>query len=107
MAIFEVDDTDFDEIKSEEIGKGNFVLLKFGSELCDACQAIEFELEELDEMLDNVSILYIDCNDSEELAEMYGIQRVPTFFIYNNNNEMIFQHEGVMLCQDILTKMTQ
>jgi thioredoxin 1 len=102
MAIFEVDESDFEEIKSQELDKGHFVLLRFGSELCDACQAMEFELEELDEIRDDVSILYIDCTDSEELTEMYAIQRVPTLFIYNNQNQMIFQHEGVILCQDIL-----
>jgi len=101
MAIFEVDESDFYEIKSQELDKKNFIILKFGSELCDACQALEFELEELEE-IENISILSIDCNDSEVLCESYEINRVPTLIIYNPEDQMIFHHEGVVLYQDIL-----
>jgi len=101
MAIFEVDESDFDEIKSQELDKGKFIILKFGSELCDACQALDFELEEL-ENIKNISILSIDCSDAQELAELYEIDRVPTVIIYNPKNHMLIRHEGVMLYQDIL-----
>ena len=50
MARFEVDESDFDEIRLEELSNGNFIIIKFGSELCDACQALDFELEELEEI---------------------------------------------------------
>jgi thioredoxin 1 len=101
MAIFEVDESDFDEIRSQELNEGKFIILKFGSQLCDACQALDFELEELEE-IENISILEIESSDSEELCESYGIQRVPTIIIYNPANQMIFRHEGVILYQDIL-----
>ena len=101
MAIFEVDEDDFEEIKSQELEKGNFVVLRFGSEMCDACQAMEFELEELDESMDNISILYIDCNESEELTNIYDIQMVPTVIVFDKDNQIIFRYEGVILCRDI------
>ena len=101
MAIFEVDEDDFSEIKSKELDKNNFIILKFGSELCDACQALDFELEELEEV-ENISILNIDCNDSQELCELFEIDRVPTIIIYSPKNQMILRHEGVMLYQDMM-----
>jgi thioredoxin 1 len=101
MAIFEVDESDFDEIRSQELDKEKFIVLKFGSEFCDACQALDFELEELEEV-ENISILELESGDSEELFESFGIQRVPTLIIYNPKEEMILRHEGVMLYQDIL-----
>jgi len=101
MAIFEVDESDFDEIKSQELEKGNFVIIKFGSELCDACQALDFELEELQET-ENISILEVESSDCEELCELFDIFRVPTIIIYNPQNQIIFHHEGVVLCQDML-----
>ena len=101
MAIFEVDESDFDEIKSEELDKEKFIIIKFGSELCDACQALDFELEELEE-IENISILSVDCNDSQELCESYEIDRIPTVIIYNPKNQMILHKEGVILYQDML-----
>ena len=101
MAIFEVDESDFEEIKSQELEKEKSIILTFGSELCDGCQALEFELEEL-ENVENISILSVDCNDSQELCELYNIDRVPTIIIYNPKNQIILHHEGVMLYQDML-----
>ena len=101
MAIFKVDESDFDEIKLQELDKGKFIILKFGSELCDACQALDFELEELEE-IENISILEVDSSDNEELCELYDISRIPTIIIYNPKNQMILHHEGVMLYQDML-----
>ncbi|MEA3522510.1 MAG: thioredoxin domain-containing protein, partial [Campylobacterota bacterium] len=64
MAFIEVDDENFNEIMEEEFSKKNIVLLKFGSEYCDPCQALEFELEELDESSENISILMIECDNA-------------------------------------------
>jgi len=102
MAIFEdVDIEDFDEIMTQEFGKKNIVILKFGSELCDACNALEGELEDLEEEHENVSVLMIDCNDAPDIAENYDIVKVPTMIIYKDKNTIIHKSEGVLLSQDI------
>ena len=101
MAIIEVDEIDFQERLDAEFAKGQIVILKFGSEYCDACMALEFELEEIDETHNNVTVLEIDCGESEELAQRYGITRVPTMVIYENENSTLWHKEGVLLAADI------
>jgi len=101
MAFIPVDEMDFYEVLNNEFDKGQIVILKFGSEYCDACMALEFELEEIDDAHENVSVLEIDCGESEELAQKYGITQVPTMVIYENKNSTLWHKEGVVLAQDI------
>jgi len=101
MAFIEVDESDFQDILAQEFDKGQIVILKFGSELCDACIALDFELEEIDDNHDNVSILEIDCADSEDLANSYQVRQVPTMVIYENENSTLWHKDGVLLAQDI------
>jgi thioredoxin 1 len=102
MAIFEeVDITNFDEIMQEEFSKNKTVILKFGAQMCDACFALESELEDLEEEDENISVLLIDCNEAPEIAEKYDIQKVPTMIIFKDESTIIFKDYGVILSQDI------
>ncbi len=101
MAYIEVDELNIQEVLSQEFSKQQIVILKFGSEYCDACIALDFELEEIDDKYDNVSVLEIDCADSEDLAQHYGVRQVPTMVIYENENSTLWHKEGVLLAQDI------
>jgi len=102
MAIFEdVDITDFDEIMETEFKKKNIVILKFGAEMCDACFALESELEDLEEENEKVSVLLIDCNEAPDIAEKYNIQKVPTMMIFKDESTLIYNDYGVILSQDI------
>jgi thioredoxin-like negative regulator of GroEL len=102
MAIIEVDDDDFYEVLEAEFSTGNTVILKFGSEFCTSCFALETELEELDELRDDISILSIDCDTSMELVQKFYIQKLPTMLIYKDSQTSIYRGEGVVLCSDIL-----
>ncbi len=102
MAIIEVDDDDFYEVLEEEFSKANTVILKFGSEFCDSCFALECELEELDGLRDDISILAIDCDESIELSQKYYIHKLPTMIIYKDRQNTLYRGEGVVLCQDIM-----
>ncbi|MFT5660657.1 MAG: thiol-disulfide isomerase/thioredoxin [Sulfurimonas sp.] len=101
MAFIEVDKEDFQEVLDKEFAKNNIVILKFTSEFCDACMALGFELEELDDNNNNISIIEIDCAQSEDLAYAYGINQVPTMLIYENKDSKLWHKEGVMLAQDM------
>lgn len=101
MAFIEVDEMDFQETLNEEFSKGQMVILKFGSEYCDACMALEFELEEIDDAHENITVLEIDCGESEELAQKYGVTQVPTMVIYENKDSTLWHKEGVVLAADI------
>ena len=101
MAFIEVEEQSFEQTMSEEIAKGQTVILKFGAEWCDPCHALECELEDIDEDHENVSILDIDTDEGAAIAEHYGIHQLPTMMIFNTNNVMVHTSEGVMLAQDI------
>lgn len=101
MAIIEVDETNFNAVKEEELSKGNIIIVKFGSEYCDQCHALGFELDELAERNDNISILIVDCEESSSIAEHFDIYRLPTMIIYKDADTMLYRGEGVLLYQDI------
>ena len=101
MAIFEVDSDNFKEIMQREFEKEQIVILKFGSTFCEACSALEMELEQLSDSNDRVSILYIDCDESANIAEEYDVYQLPTMIIYKNANSIIHDDSGVVLCEDI------
>jgi len=103
MAYIEVDEMDFDEKLQKEFEKGQIVILKFGSEYCDACLALDFELEEIDEKYENISILDINSPESPDLSEKYGVVMVPTMIIYENKNSTLWHKDGIVLAQDIET----
>ncbi len=103
MAFIEVDEFDIKEALDSAFDAKKIVIMKFYSEYCDACMALDFELEEIDDAHENVTVLAIDCGDSEELTQRYGVTQVPTMVIYENKNSTLWHKEGVMLAQDIET----
>jgi len=102
MAIIEVDEDNFENEFYEAFVKKDTVILKFGSAYCDACMALGFELEELDEKVANLTILEIDCSISDGLAQKYNIVEVPTMKIYKDREHLIFDAVGITLADDIL-----
>lgn len=101
MAVFEVEELEFHKIMEDEFNKKQIVILKFGSEFCDSCQALGWELENLEQGNKNVSLLQIDCNDCQDLAEQYDVRRLPTMVIYKDRDTILYRGEGVVLSQDI------
>ena len=101
MAFIEVDETNFVSIFNEELAKKQTVILKFGSEWCDPCHALECELEDVDDDNENVSVLMIDTDESPDLTNRYDVYQLPTMVIYKGEDKMIYRGEGVMLAQDI------
>lgn len=101
MAFLEVNESDFVQTLSREFKDNKIVILKFGSEFCDACYALESELEDVDDENENVSVLIIDCNDSPALAESHDVRRLPTMIIYKDKDNILYRGEGVVLSQDI------
>jgi len=101
MAIIDVDDYNFREEMQKAFERKNIVVLKFSTTYCDACMALGFELEELDETIDNITILEIDCSTSEGLAEEFEIVQVPSMKIYKDKETVVFDGVGVILAADI------
>ena len=101
MAFIEVDETNIATTLDETFTKGQYVILKFGSEWCEPCHALEGELEDVDDDNEHISVLMIDCDESQELAAQYSIRQLPTMLIYNPRREMVYRGEGVLLASDI------
>ena len=102
MAIIEVDEENFQQELEEAFKRKEPVLIKFGSEYCEPCHALESELEELDEESENISIIMVDTDESPELAEKYDIFALPTIIIYDINQQIIYHKEGIILTEDII-----
>ena len=102
MAFIEVTAENFAIEREKAFDRGDIVVYKFGSDYCDPCHALGFELEELDEEQENITILEIDTDDSPDLAEHFDIMQLPTMMIYKDRKTLIYKEEGVILYQDIL-----
>ena len=101
MAFLTVDEDNFEEVLNEVFSKNKIAILKFGSEFCDPCHALEYELEDIDEEFDNVSVLLIDTDESPAIAERYRVFKLPTMVIYRDREMIVYHKEGVILSQDI------
>jgi thioredoxin 1 len=102
MPFIDVDEDNFYEIMAREFAKEKVVILKFGSEYCDACQVMEMELEELCDRLHNVSVLNIDCGVSEYLTQKYFVEEVPTTLIFKEADKQLFYRTGITLADDMI-----
>ena len=102
MALTEVDENSIETILNAAFEKGETVILKFGSEWCEPCHALEGELEEIDEEHEDVSVLMVDTDESQELAAQYSIRQLPTMLIFRKRDELIYRGEGVLLASDIM-----
>ena len=101
MATIEVDEDNFQLEIESAFEKKDIVIVKFGSEYCDPCHALECELEDLDEEVENLTILMVDTDKSPSLAEQFDIYQLPTMVIFRDRDTIIRTIEGVMLLDDI------
>jgi thioredoxin-like negative regulator of GroEL len=99
--MIEVDEENFQIEIEKAFEKKNIVIVKFGSEYCEPCHALECELEDLDEEMNNLTILMVDTDESPSLAEQFDIYQLPTMVIYRDRETIIGTIEGVMMASDI------
>ena len=101
MAFIEVDEDNFGTELDKAFEQKHTVIIKFGSEYCDLCHALECELEELDEILENLTILMIDTDEAPALTEQFDVYQLPTMLIYKDREQTLYHGSGVMLSPDI------
>jgi thioredoxin len=88
----------------EHVNAGNFnekvlqsnvpVLVDFYAEWCGPCKALAPVLEEVAQETSGVKIVKVNVDENYELATRYGIQSIPSLFVFNNS-QIVKQHVGL------------
>jgi len=102
MPFIDVNEENFEAVLAREFKKEKFVILKFGSHYCDACQIMEMELEELCDRLTNVSVLSIDSGLSQGLTQQFFVEEIPTTVIFKEAEKQLFYRTGITLADDMI-----
>lgn len=85
------------EFKSDDVSelhkiikdtKGTLIV-DFGATWCNPCVRIHPYLEKMEKDEDrNVTVVFIDIDDNESVANEYDISSIPALFIYKDGKEM-------------------
>lgn len=71
------------------------VLVDFYAEWCRPCQVMAPILEEVKSQIgDKATIIKINVDENRDLAAQYGIQSIPTLFIFKQG-QIVWQASGV------------
>ena len=73
----------FDSLINNEL-----VLVDFYATWCGPCKMLSPVLENLVGDRDNLKIVKVDIDKSEELAKKYGVMAVPTLILFKNGSEI-------------------
>lgn len=85
MAISEVT---FDNFQAEVSKSEKPVLLDFYADWCGPCKMLHPELEAFEAESENVKVCQINVDNSEALAQLYGILSIPTLVLVKEGHEV-------------------
>lgn len=91
-----------DEYKT--LVSGGNVLVDFSAEWCAPCRKMKPSLEELAKENPSLKIVTIDVDQNPKIAAELGVDALPTFKYYSNN-ELKFTNVGFLLKEELKTKM--
>ena len=79
------------------------VLIDFFATWCGPCQMLAPILTEIkNELGETVSIIKVDVDKNQELANRLGVRGVPTLILYKAGN-LLWRQSGVVTKQDLIT----
>ncbi|GGE32313.1 MULTISPECIES: thioredoxin [Sphingobacterium] len=74
---------------NEILQKNSLVLIDFSAAWCGPCQMLAPILKEVkDEMGDKLSIIKIDIDKNQTVANKFHVQGVPTLILYKDGNQV-------------------
>ena len=83
------------------------LLVDFYATWCEPCKMLDVILKEVKENLtDQVTILKIDLDESDELKKDFDIMSVPTLMLFNNG-ELSWRMAGFMMTHDLTEKIRE
>ncbi|MEX0877034.1 MAG: thioredoxin [Phycisphaerales bacterium] len=81
QTVIEITDSNFDDL----IQSDTPVLVDFWAPWCGPCRALAPTIDKLaDEMGDKAQIGKLNIDDHPELAARYGVQSIPTVYVFKN-----------------------
>jgi len=64
--------------------------IDFGAQWCPPCRMMEPVVEELSQDFDGkVTIAQVDVDQSQDLANLFGIRSIPTMVIFKDGNKLV------------------
>ena len=78
----------------QEINSGT-VFVDFFAEWCGPCKMMAPIVEEIEQEIPAVKFIKVNVDDAEEIAMIYGIMSIPTFFLFKEgqlSNKMVGGH---------------
>jgi thioredoxin 1 len=83
------------------------VLVDFYADWCGPCKAMNPVIKEVAQTVQGKArVIKVDIDKSNEAAEAYQVQAVPTFIIFRNGN-IVWRHSGMIDKNSLLNMLLQ
>lgn len=89
-----------DKNNFNELTNNGLVLVDFYADWCGPCKMLGTQIEELDLMREDFSIVKINVDEEEELARKFGVMSIPALFLFKDG-KLIDNKVGFMSKDDI------
>lgn len=84
MATINVTEQDFEQI----IAENKTVLVDFWAEWCPPCKMIAPVLEELDQQIEELTVVKVNADENPNLLQKFQIMSIPTLKLFKNGEEV-------------------
>ena len=75
--------------------KPSALIVEFFGQDCAPCTVVQKRLEAIAEHLPDVQIVQVDAGERMDLSDRYGVRRVPTLFVADQDLKIIWRASGV------------